>query len=64
MSISSSMHRMMKMGSTGRLKLAAVPRRITSEARGTPAFVVTYQRGAEWAARGSVTIPVPAALAP
>jgi type 1 glutamine amidotransferase len=31
---------------------------------GTPAFVVTYQRGAEWAATGSVTIPVPAALAP
>jgi hypothetical protein len=29
-----------------------------------PAFVVTYQRGAEWAATGSVTIPVPAELAP
>ena len=30
---------------------------------GTPAFVVTYQRGAEWAARGSVTIPLPPELA-
>jgi hypothetical protein len=29
-----------------------------------PTFVVTYQRGAEWAATGSVTIPVPAELAP
>ena len=29
----------------------------------TPAFVTTFTRGAEWAATGKVTIPVPAALA-
>ena len=26
----------------------------------TPAFAVTYTRGAEWAATGEVTLPVPA----
>lgn len=29
----------------------------------TPAFAVTYQRGAEWAATGKVTLPVPAEMA-
>lgn len=29
----------------------------------TPAFVVTYTRGAEWAATGAVTLPIPAAMA-
>lgn len=30
----------------------------------TPAFVVTFARGAEWAATGAVTQPVPSTLAP
>jgi type 1 glutamine amidotransferase len=30
----------------------------------TPLFVVTFSRGAEWAATGKVTIPVPATLEP
>lgn len=29
----------------------------------TPAFVVTYTRGAEWAATGKVTLPIPAGMA-
>jgi hypothetical protein len=29
----------------------------------TPAFVVTYARGAEWAATGAVTLPIPPAMA-
>ncbi len=29
----------------------------------TPAFVVTFTRGAEWAATGAVTLPIPPALA-
>jgi hypothetical protein len=29
----------------------------------TPAFVVTYTRGAEWAATGAVTLPIPPAMA-
>lgn len=29
----------------------------------TPAFIVTYTRGAEWAATGNVTLPIPPALA-
>jgi hypothetical protein len=29
----------------------------------TPAFVTTFTRGAEWAATGSVTLPVPPGMA-
>ncbi len=29
----------------------------------TPAFIVTYTRGAEWAATGKVTLPIPPAMA-
>jgi len=29
----------------------------------TPAFVVTFTRGAEWAATGSVTLPIPDEMA-
>jgi hypothetical protein len=29
----------------------------------TPAFMTTFARGAEWAATGKVTLPIPAAMA-
>ena len=29
----------------------------------TPAFVTTFTRGAEWAATGKVTLPIPPAMA-
>jgi hypothetical protein len=36
---------------------------ISPEAVSTPAFIVTFVRGAEWAATGNVTIPIPPEMA-